>query len=373
MRAGLPVRSVYISANGQAELAKDAWSRRFIPVQLTAGGRTTGARIRYRGGHTREYPKKSYEIQLDGGLVLHWNAESDDPSMIRNALSFRFMEQIGVPAPRTRHVWLDINGETMGLYLEIEAVNSRFFALRNIPYRSLLYAANDSANFERTHSDSGGRKQDLSEGYEFMEGDGETISRLCTFIRDIHRQKGDKLRDLLEEYVDIPAYFNWLSGVVLTGNFDGFEQNYALYEEAGERKYNILPWDYEGTWGRNCYGKPCSAGTVRIEGYNGLTRRLLQFPDLKRDYALKLEKMLEEEFTNEQVGPVIDELHRRLAPAVRVDSSRFATKSLFSEETLFIRRYMEERKLIILHELKRWQGALSSVMPARVRVKGIEG
>ena len=42
--------------------------------------------------------------------------------MIRNALSFLFMERIGVPAPRTRPVWLIINGSPAGIYLEIEAV-----------------------------------------------------------------------------------------------------------------------------------------------------------------------------------------------------------------------------------------------------------
>ncbi|MCM3746812.1 CotH kinase family protein [Paenibacillus pasadenensis] len=367
MRAGLPVRSILISAGSQAELAKDAWSRKFVPIQLTAGGMTTGARIRYRGGHTREYPKKSYEIRLDSGLVLHLNAESDDPSMIRNALSFRFMEQIGVPAPRTRHVWVDINGTPMGLYLEIEAVNSRFFALRDIPYQSLLYAANDSANFEATHSDTGRRKRDFSDGYEFMEGDGDTLPRLCAFIRGIHRQRDDKLRELLEEHIDIPAYFRWLAGVVLTGNFDGFEQNYALYENANDRTYGILPWDYEGTWGRNCYGKPCKADTVRIQGYNGLTRRLLQFPDLKRDYALLLEQLLDEIFTEERLGPVIDELFSSLSAAVRLDTSRSATKSLFSGEADFIREFMELRKLNAWHELQKWPGALPSAETLRSR------
>ncbi|QJC51359.1 spore coat protein CotH [Paenibacillus albicereus] len=373
MRAGLAVRSIRISAQAQAELASDVWSRRHVPVQLTAGGRTDGARLRYRGGHTREYPKKSYEIRLDSGLVLHWNAEADDPSMIRNALSFRFMEGIGVPAPRTRHVWLDVNGECRGLYLEIEAVNSRFFALRGIPYRSLLYAANDSANFERALSESGRRKRDLAEGYEFIEGDGDTLPRLCSFIRGIHRLKNGKLRELIEERVDVPAYLRWLSGAVLTGNFDGFEQNYALYEEASRQRYGILPWDYEGTWGRNCYGKLCPAGLVRVQGYNGLTRRLMQFDDWKRAYAEGFERLLEEDFTEERIDRLVGELHGSIAAAVRLDASRAATRGLFGGEPEVIRQYVRQRRASAGKELRRWVRASAAPAAVRVRVRGTDG
>ena len=44
--------------------------------------------------------------------------------MIRNALSFQFFNMMGVPSPRTKHMWLEWNGYPHGVYLEIESVDS---------------------------------------------------------------------------------------------------------------------------------------------------------------------------------------------------------------------------------------------------------
>ena len=144
--------------------------------------------------------------------------------------------------------------------------------------------------------------------------------------------------------MDTELYFNWLAGAVLTGNYDGFEQNYALYEQAGTMKYGIAPWDYEGTWGRNCYGKPCSADLVRIQGYNGLTRRLLGFKDWKKQYAETLERILASEFTAEKIGPAADALLERISVAVRQDASRAGTLEAFRSEGAYIRAYVKKRR-----------------------------
>ncbi|MGK9250759.1 MULTISPECIES: CotH kinase family protein [Paenibacillus] len=356
MRAGIPERSVLMGPDQRSELDRDIWSRRYVPAKLGIGGRISGARIRYRGGHTREYAKKSYEIQLESGLVLHWNAESDDPSMIRNALSFHFMEQIGVPSPRTRPVWLSVSGRPDGIYLEIEAVNSRFFSMRGIRYRSLLYAANDSANFELKDPESRRRKRSLADGYEFIEGDGDTLVRLSDFIGGLHRLKDSRLQEAIEERLDLDLYFKWLAGAVLTGNYDGFEQNYALYEDDASGRYGILPWDYEGSWGRNCFGKPCSADLVRIQGYNGLTRRVFQFPEWRRRYAEELERIMETEFTEERIGPVAGGMLERIASAVKLDPARAATLKAFGGEKAFILAYIGKRRRFVRAELKRWLG-----------------
>ena len=82
-----------------------------------------------------------------------------------------------------------------------------------------------------------------------------TEQRLVRFVPNINRLPGQPLRTYMAKRLDISVYLKWLAGAVLTGNYDGFDQNYALYEHTSTGKYRIIPWDYEGTWGRNCYGK----------------------------------------------------------------------------------------------------------------------
>ena len=83
------------------------------------------------------------------------------------------------------------------------------------------------------------------------------------------------LKRKLVKYLDIDKYLRWLAGVVCTQNFDGFIHNYALYRNSETNLFEITPWDYDGTWGRDLHGRKLDHDFVPISGYNTLTGRLL--------------------------------------------------------------------------------------------------
>ncbi|OBZ12283.1 CotH kinase family protein [Bacillus sp. FJAT-26390] len=350
----LPARTIRINVSDLQEIKSNAWGRDFKPAELEMDGQTYKAEFGLRGGHTRNYSKKSYEVRLEGGKTLHWNAEYDDPSMMRNALSFYFFNKIGVPSPETNHFWLIINGVPEGVYLEIEAVDRLFFEKRGIGYRSLLYAVNDSADFSLTDPISKDKKPSLFDGYELMKGKKGTKSRLVSFVRNLNRMSGKNLGVHTAKRLDVNQYLKWLAGAVLTGNYDGFDQNYALYEHLSSRKYRVIPWDYEGTWGRNCYGKPCGSDLVRLQGYNKLTEKLFTFPACRRKYRSIVKKLLQNDFTVEQLEPVISQMHVELSPAIRSDYTRKASYDTFLSEPAFIHNYIQERREILHQSLREW-------------------
>ncbi|MGO4694934.1 CotH kinase family protein [Paenibacillus sp. 2TAB26] len=350
----LPTRSIRMNASDFHEIQSDAWGRSFKPAQLEMEGQTYTAEFGLRGGHTRNYSKKSYEVRLENGKTFHWNAEYDDPSMMRNALSFYFFNKIGVPSPQTNHFWLIINDVPRGVYLEIEAVDQLFFEKRGIGCRSLLYAVNDSADFSLTDPVSKGTKASLFDGYELKLGKTGTKKRLVSFVRNINRLSGSKLNEHHAKRLDVSQYLLWLAGAVLTGNYDGFDQNYALYEHSKSGKYRIIPWDYEGTWGRNCYGKPCGSDLVRLQGYNTLTEKLFTFPSCRRKYRAIIKKLLLSAFTAEKLEPVISQMHAQLSPAIRSDYTRKASYDTFLAEPAFIYNYIDERRNILQQSLREW-------------------
>lgn len=351
---GLPVRSIQIRLSDLRELQRDAWSNRFHPAKFETGGKVYDVQIGIRGGHTRNYEKKSYDIKTDDGRTLHWNAEYDDPSMIRNALSFDFFNRIGVPSPRTNHIWLVINGEPQGVYLEIESVDRHFFARRGIRYRSLLYAVNDSADFSIIDPDTKSRKKSLLDGYEIVRGPKGTRTKMAGFIKYLNLLSGKKLAAHAAGRLDVDQYLLWLAGAVLTGNYDGFDQNYAIYEHKETRKYRIIPWDYEGTWGRNCYGKPCGSDLVQIQGYNKLTSKLFTFASCRKKYANLLTKLLQNQFTVERIDPVMRDMYQKIAPAIYADHTRKHSYETFQSEPSFIRNYIRERRKIVKSALREW-------------------
>ncbi|MGW9125645.1 CotH kinase family protein [Paenibacillus chitinolyticus] len=347
----LPHFQLAIGTGGDRKLRQNVWSRRYVPAILSDGSSSVPIRIGYRGGHTREYAKKSYEIRIKG-RTYHLNAEYDDPSLIRNALSFRFFRMIGVPSPHTRHVVLTINGRNEGVYVLIEAVKRSFFRRRGILMKSLLYASNDSANFSLKDPDTRKRKKTLFAGYDLMIGTGRDRDKMKAFIQSMHALKGDRLKAFLGKHVDLDNYLRWLAGAVMTGNYDGFEHNYAIYEHKPTGKYRMIPWDYEGTWGRNCYGKRVNSNLVRITGYNDLTEKVLESKEVRQRYKALLKHLTGTAFTKDRIMPVVYEMHERITRDVYKDPGRQKSLSLFRSEPEVIEQYIEDRRKDIQEEIR---------------------
>jgi spore coat protein H len=347
----LPVRTLIISESATRELERNLWNDNYVPAKMTTNGTTAAVLVRYRGGHTRGYPKRSYEV-VSKNQAFHYNAEFDDPSMLRNALSFAFFPMIGIPAPRTKHVLLMMNGHPLGIYLEIEGVEKLFFRRRRIGAYSLFYAINNRADFGLMSPDTDHLKSSLFAGYEHRFGGSSEKSKLKSFIKGFNSLKGTKGESFIKSRLDVNNYLGWLAGAVLTGNYDGFEQNYAIYRSRKTSKLRMIPWDYEGTWGRNCYGRRVESDLVEVAGYNFLTRKLLGYSSIRRQYKTILQKALNGPFTESRLMPVVERMVNQIAPYIREDATRRWSYGEFLGEPNVIRQYIRERRAIIQAELK---------------------
>ncbi|MFH5182270.1 CotH kinase family protein [Paenibacillus sp. TAB 01] len=348
----LPTRNIVIGDQDLKTLEKDIWSDKFVDAFIVSGGKREPIQLRYRGGHTRNYPKRSYEI-VRRGKTFHYNAEYDDPSMIRNALSFKFFEWIGVPCSSTRHCLLKLNEESLGVYLEIEGVDRMFFRRRGIAVQSLFYAVNDYANFSLLGPESDRKKSSLFKGYEQKMGRQADRTEWKAFISRLNTLKEPQLSRYLMKELDIDNYLRWLAGAVCTGNYDGFDQNYAVYRHKTRKKYRMIPWDYEGTWGRNCYGKKCGSDLVRVTGYNELTKKLLSNKAVRLRYKNLLKQILKSHFTVTKIDPLVLKMTQSIAPHIYRDTARKWSLSVFDGERQLIRSYIRERRELIKEALSK--------------------
>jgi spore coat protein H len=346
----LPIWHIVISDEQLEILNQNIWSNKFVDAFYKNKGLSEPIKLRYRGGHTRDYRKKSYEI-IRKGKTYHLNAEYDDPSMMRNALSFRFFELIGVPSPKTLHISLSLNGDNLGMYLMIEAVDSYFFRRRKIQAQSLFYATNDDANFRLISPETKKRKRSLIDGYRLMSGNDSDRQRLKRFVFRLNKFNDIKLYPYLISILDVDNYLRWLAGAVLTGNYDGFNQNYALYFHRKKRVYRIIPWDYEGTWGRDSYGRLAGNDPVPITGYNLLTEKLMSNKTIRNKYKKMLKAIVTNIFTVERLKPVVDQMYKSIAPSIDQDRTRRRWAAAFHNEPELIMNYIKERREIILNEL----------------------
>ncbi|SDP18741.1 CotH protein [Paenibacillus sp. yr247] len=154
------------------------------------------------------------------------------------------------------------------------------------------------------------------------------------------------------KYIDVNKYLLWLCGVVCTQNCDGFIHNYALHRNGKTRLYEMIPWDYDATWGRNVYGGIMEYDYVPIEGYNTLSARLLDVKEYRNQYRLILEQTLETTFTVAALEPKIRDLYSYLTPYVFLDPHKKNLIDNFDLEPEFILRFVADRSRYLRNHLK---------------------
>lgn len=353
----VPLYHLFIHPLDMIELRSDVWCDDPVPAKLTINKKKYDIDIAYRGSHIRDFQKKSYHIKfykpamVRNAKEIHLNAEFKDPSLIRNKLSLDFFSEIGVLSPQSRHIFLKLNGKNVGIYLELESVDEYFLAKRNLPTGAIFYAVDGDANFSlMTHREKE-VKDALELGYEKKYGTEldeyyleEMIIKVNTILRADFELE-------IEKYINVDKYLRWLAGIVFTQNYDGFVHNYALYRNGETGQYEVIPWDYDATWGRDVNGKNMAVDYVRIEGFNTLTARILDVDNFRKKYKELIEQILNHQFTLEYMEPKIDNLVKQIRPYVLLDQYESNNIQQFDKEPEIISRFIEGRSKFIKSQL----------------------
>lgn len=342
------------------QLNKDIWMDEHVPAVLKIGNNQYSIGLAYRGNVIRKKKKKSYHIifkkpsSVNGAHEIHLNAEYNDVSLSRNKLSLDFFDQIGVIAPHSEHVLLYINGFCKGIYLELESFDQHLLQKRNLPDGPIIYATNYYANFSLL-SPKKKLKTDLLEGYTLKYGDEDDLQPLEELIIMTNTLKNEEFEEQIEKVLNVEQYLTWLAGVVCTQNFDGFIHNYALYKNGKTNRFEITPWDYDGTWGRDLHGKLLEHDFVPITGYNTLTGRLLHFPNYKKTYANILSSILDKVFTVETQAGNVTGLLEELKPFIHLDPFLNRTSDVLDAEKDVFFQFIQKRNQYLKDNLIKLQ------------------
>lgn len=340
---------LFINPKDLKELNSNDWSDERVKALLMFDGSKYKANLSFRGYHIRELQKKSYDLLfspspfLNQTRMVHLNAEYNDPSLIRNKLSMDFFQSIGVLSPSAEHVLLYINGVFKGVYLQLESMNERSLARRNLPVGPIFYATNNDANFSLLTAE-GNPKSSLLDGYTKKYGNEAAEEYLRDLLIKINTLPNDKFFAEIQKVLHVKQYLRWLAGVVCTQNLDGFEQNYALYRNSETGLFEISPWDFDATWGRDIHGEPLEYDYVPIIGENTLTARILHFPEFRQDYKEILTNLLDHEFTVSRQLPKIHSLLELISPYLKKDPYYIKKDVHFDEEINIFKDFIQKRR-----------------------------
>ncbi|WP_148314571.1 CotH kinase family protein [Sorangium cellulosum] len=185
---------------------------------------------------------------LLGVEKLALNNMVQDPSMIHERLAYALFRAVDVPAPRSAHATVWVNGSLYGLYATVEtADNPRFLDRWFGGHKGSLYEGaygsdlegSSVATFDQDNGDDVGFA-DLVELVEEL----DAMESPDTFLAEASRR------------IDMERYLAFAAAETFIGHWDGYawyRNNYFIARRPDDGRWTFLPWGVDQTFSDPLY------------------------------------------------------------------------------------------------------------------------
>ena len=366
----LPTFELETPGSALAKIDADPSAEAYVEGSLTFEGETISpVGIRYKGsvgawvgclsgvnfaepsGH-KICNKLSMKIKINwngsdqtfyGLKKIQLHSQNLDPSQMRERLGYWLFRQMGVPAPRSIHARLLINGTYSGLYALTEQIDGRFTKYHfengdgNLykevwPIQSNGDATNASQflNHLKTNEDNH-PNVDIIQSFalELASADSKTKSSTLSKWLDIRETITYAVVDRAIRHDDGP--FHWYC----QGD-TCFNHNYYWYEDPVEKRLHLIPWDLDSAfennsdqknpitaiaddWGEvTANGKPFAYGPFNIPQRSAAADKLIAgLTEFKATYKDVMADFLAGPFSRHQVDTVLNAWIEQIRPATK--------------------------------------------------------
>ncbi len=329
----------------------------YYPALFSVGNQSYNVKARFKGSTTLSYPKKSWAIKFDdtnnyfGVSRINLHADYKDCSNMRNFLILRLFDFLGYPASRIKHVTYEVNGEPYGIYTQVEQIDADFLA-RNGRSPISLYKANNHAALMAppVHDEYFARI------WEAEVGGDPTYNELRRFFNNCQYWSVEDFTENIGEQIDIDNFLNFFAVHFVFCDMDNVTKNIFLNKNNSTKKWEIFPWDNEGSFGNSAYGVFDSTlveynmKDARTPEYQVVFQRLLENPTYKALFSSKVNKILTDGF--QFLDTLVDHTYERIKNDVYADNRRESSSEDFDNSIPRIKWFMYERKEFLQnHEL----------------------
>jgi len=217
-----------------------------VPVEIRLKGNVAGSfrTLDQKAAFKLKFKKSEPFLGL---RKMTLNNMVEDDSFLHETLSYRTFRAAGVAAPRTGFAWVRLNGESFGLYLNLENLDKvdleRWFGPFAEPQH--LYEGESGVDVEP------GREGE----FEVDEGSEADRSDLEALIASANTSIGPGWANQVSSQIDLEEMTRMWAVEKYVGHWDGYSgeealgrpNNYYLYSDPTGR-FQMLPWGTDNTW-----------------------------------------------------------------------------------------------------------------------------
>ncbi len=361
----LPQYELKIDAKSLREMERQANSENTYPAKFVFEDTEHTVKVRPRGAWARSWPKKALKIffedgkEFQGNHCLNLNSAWRDAAFVREPLAYQIYAACGVPASRSRMVQLYVNGQFHGLFVEVEQPAKPLLKRHNLK-GAAIYKANSQENLS-DERDLGSEKS-FAAHYEKETRKSEDNKDLQLFCREL--AKATNVLEFFTNRVDVEEYINYLAASALVQNWDGLNKNHFLaHDGQGSKKWLVMPWDLDRTLGDHWHGGfdrtdvPLLLGVQSLPGptgWNRMAHRFFNDPTLRSRFLIRLEELLEREFTVTKWFPILDQYEAQLSEVAARDRKRWGGgEGNLHTGIADVKNFMQRRKAFLQREIAR--------------------
>ncbi len=342
-------------------LNENAQDELYVPATLVYQGQTLAdIGMRFKGsygslffcfsGGVRVCDKLNLKLKFDeyvpgqrlfGLKRINLHAMEAEPSKMHDAIGYKLFRDHGVYAPRMAYARVVVNGESLGLYAAVEAIDGQF-TRANFP-------EGGEGNLYKEVWPVHDTEAPYIAALETNEDENPSADKMVRFAQALQTAGDSGFRATMSAWTDLDMLVRYMAVARLIDHWDGivgwycgldgmpcFNHNYYWYESSTEDKLWLVPWDVDHTFEepspiRTQFGMPdwdqvdadCAPIPIFF-GINGrapacdpLIGRMARF--LWDDYQASSMELIEGAFSQERMEARIDELAALIEDEVAAD------------------------------------------------------
>lgn len=346
-----------------------AWMDAEIPATMVVDGITySNVGVRFRGQSSFQNPlvlssqKKPFGISLDfvypnqditGRKSLNLNNGFDDPSFMRE-IFYQHQLKKHIPVAKSAYVQLYINGESWGLYPNVQQLNKSFYKDWYLSAKGTSWRADRISGTVTPYGDGTGGMNYLGADTSLYKSEyiikfydkqnpWDDLVNTCDVLSNTPLAN---LPSLLPSKLDIDRTLWFLASEILFSDDDSYIQkgrmDYCIYWEMETGR--IAPQEYDGNTVMNPAFQSWSPFYHEDSVNYPLMNRLFAIPEYRQRYLAHLRTLISEDFNSVSSDAVIDTYAAQIDALVQNDTKKLYSYSVFQNEIPVLKNFITMRR-----------------------------
>jgi len=239
---------------------------------------------------------------------LTLNNSNQDPSYLRQCLTYPLFAAAGVVVPRCNFAHVRVNGTDLGIYVHVESVDHKLTKRRFADGTGPLYEGSLSdfrTSWVNTFDPKG-------------PGDRADLMPITTVLETA---TDANLVAALAPHLDVDRFLTYWAMEIVTNHWDGYtndKNNFFVYHDPTSGRLEFMPWGVDATFQPNATfsGIGSTTGPVAVAAAGMLPYRLFAMPAMRQQFLDRQRVLLATLWSEPALLAEIARMEALIAPIV---------------------------------------------------------